>query len=224
MKMQFLLCLLLVCFSCSPTLLGQEDEDLQIRPLDIVELVNGNRFEGRILSERPDGILLEMAGGTATFLRSDIARVLHRNPPEKIYELKVARSLDPESYESQVELGKWCLGPDVNLLELAVGHLEDAIRIDPRNPAPYELLFPIYDARETNEISDEAREKLLLAECDTLLSGVRSSVSIEGIEKRAVTALKQVGHVPTRIVVVNPFTTVLAGFTKGFRIIPVGVE
>ena len=203
MKIQILFYLLLVCFICSPTLRGQEDEDLQIRPLDIVELINGNRFEGRILSERTDGILLEMAGGTATFLRSDIARVLHRNPPEKVYELKVARSLDPESYESQVELGKWCLGPDVNLLELAVGHLEDAIRIEPENPAPYELLFPIYDARETTEISDEAREKLLLGECDTLLSGVRSGVSLEGIEKRAVIALKQVGHLEASVLLLE---------------------
>ena len=80
MRYKMPLFVFLICSLGLPVLFAQDDEDLQIRPLDIVELVNGNRFEGRILSERTDGIQLEMAGGTATFLRADIARVLHRNP------------------------------------------------------------------------------------------------------------------------------------------------
>ncbi|MGE4632643.1 MAG: tetratricopeptide repeat protein [Planctomycetota bacterium] len=203
MRYKMPLFVFLICSLGLPVLFAQDDEDLQIRPLDIVELINGNRFEGRILSERTDGIQLEMAGGTATFLRADIARVLHRNPPEKVYEVKIAKNLDPESYQSQLELGQWCLDPQVNLLELAIGHLQDAVRLSPSSPVPYELLFPIYDVRDTNGLSVEDRERKLLAECDILLTGVRSGVSVEGIEKRAVTVLKQIGHLEASVLLLQ---------------------
>jgi len=194
MKFLISIAVLLLCVVIWPPLTAQDDEAFEIRPFDMVELINGNRFEGRIISERPDGVQLEMVGGTATFLKSDIAKILYRNPPEKVYDLKVAMNLDPDSYESQLELGIWCLEPLVNLPDQAVVHLQDAIRIDPENATPYSLLFAIYDSRDYSDLSSEERENLLLTECEILLSGVRVNVEVQGIRNRTVTALKQAGQ------------------------------
>lgn len=187
----------------SVPVLGQEDVDYQIRPFDQVELANGNIFEGHIISERPDGIQLEMVGGTAIFPKGDIVRVLRKNPPEKVYQLKVSKNLDADSYRSQLELGSWCLQPEVNLRDLAVVHLENAITLDPSKPDPYQSLFSIYDSRDVNSLSPDRREALIHAQCSVLLSGIRSGVTIDGIRERAISSLKEAGQLEAAVMLLE---------------------
>ncbi|MGE4620431.1 MAG: tetratricopeptide repeat protein [Planctomycetota bacterium] len=196
-----LLLLLLVSFS-TVDLPGQDSEDLQIRPVDVVELTNGNKFEGRILSERSNSLQMETTGGTVTLDKADIVRVLYRNPPEKVYQVKLRRELDETSYESQLSLGRWCLDPQVDLPSEAILHLELANRIDPDKESSYSLLFPLYDVRDTSAFTTEELSELLMREMTVLFAGIRvdqrrgdsSFAVLADVKKRASTLLWRMGH------------------------------
>ena len=113
LNMSFRRLLLLICLismvTISVPLYSQNDSnDLEVRPDDIVELSNGNRFVGKIILETNDFIKFETSGGSTTIQRADIVRVFYKNPPEVVYKKRL-QSLDSADYESQLNLADWCL-------------------------------------------------------------------------------------------------------------------
>ncbi|MDE0959322.1 MAG: tetratricopeptide repeat protein [Planctomycetota bacterium] len=190
-------CLLFIAFLLFPraVLEGQTAIDLEIRAYDVIELNNGNQFEGRIIAELSNLIQFETAAGKVTFPLSDVRNIFYRNPPEKVYQTRLQDGFDESSAAEQFEIGRWCLDPAVGLLEQAVNHLEMAVQLDPTSAAPYQLLIPIYqqdDARQFQSTDHEMTADVAMTQ--TLLKGVRANIEIEGLFELTVTQLIQIGE------------------------------
>ena len=185
----------------SSTLTAQvSPDDLEVRPQDVLELTNGNRFVGKILIERDDFIKFETAGGSTTVQRSDIARILYSNPPEAVYEKRL-KAIDRTRYEDQVELANWCLESEINLRNRAIGHFETAVEIDPAQSAAYEKLLPLYIGREFLTTDQEELDANLLRESEILLLGLRSGVDLGGMDLRdgAIRTLIRIGDIEAAV-------------------------
>ena len=189
----------------SSTLTAQvSPDDLEVRPQDVLELTNGNRFVGKILIERDDFIKFETAGGSTTVQRSDIARILYSNPPEAVYEKRL-KAIDRTRYEDQVELANWCLESEINLRNRAIGHFETAVEIDPAQSAAYEKLLPLYIGREFLTTDQEELDANLLRESEILLLGLRSGVDLGGMDLRdgAIRTLIRIGDIEAAVLLLE---------------------
>ena len=185
-----LLLLVLSLWSCSlPVWSG--DDDLEVRRWDRLELVNGKVFEGELVAESPLEITFRQkssddeAGIEFSLPRSDVRRLLRRNPPEAVYKLRL-RNFDPSSFDLQRALGLWC--QEVDLEKNAISHLEDACRLRPQVEEIYDLLIPLYDARAASGIAvfDDR-------EIGTVLEAIRSGIDNPWLRKRAVDGLLSIG-------------------------------
>ena len=187
-----LLSLLLVSWSVGE---AQTAIDLEIRAFDLIELNNGNQFEGKILVELTDLIKFETSAGKVSFKMSEVKSIRYRNPPEKVYQARRMGDFDSTSSESQFEIGQWCLDPGVGLLEQGVSHLEESVRLNPATPAPYLLLFPIYQQTQLRQFNTRDQEMTAAGMMvETLLRGVQAGIELEGLVELAVTQLIQVGE------------------------------
>ena len=199
-------CLLWVSGSTGTKLFAYQaaSDDLEVRPQDVLELANGNRFVGKILLERDDFIKFETAGGSTTVQKSDILRILYSNPPEAVYE-KRRKATDRSSYDGQVSLADWCLEPGIELRQQAIGHLESAVKLEPSRSAAYERLLPLYVSREFLTVSEEDLNRNLLAESEILLLGIRSGVDLGGLDLRdgAIRALIRIGDLEAAVILLE---------------------
>ena len=179
-------------------------DDLEVRPQDVLELTNGNRFVGKIITERDEFIKFETAGGSTTVQRSDIARILYSNPPEAVYEKRL-KAIDRSSYDDQVALANWCLESEINLRNRAISHFETAVQIDPALPAAYEKLLPLYIGREFLTTDPDEQESNLLKESEILLLGVRSGVNLGGLDLRdgAIRTLIRIGDLQAAVILLE---------------------
>ncbi len=202
----FMICLLVFhCFLAQGVQAFQvSSDDLEIRPQDVLELTNGNRFVGKILVERDDFIKFETSGGSTTVQRSDISRILYSNPPEAVYEKRL-KAIDRSLYADQVSLANWCLEPEVNLRDRAIGHFESAVQIDPSLPSAYEKLLPLYIGREFLTTDSDQQERNLLKESEILLLGVRSGVDLGSLDLRdgAIRTLIRIGDIQAAVILLE---------------------
>ena len=67
---------------------AQSAIDLEIRAFDLIELNNGNQFEGTILAELTNLIQFETSAGKVSFKMSEVKSIRYRNPPEKVYQAR----------------------------------------------------------------------------------------------------------------------------------------
>ncbi len=197
--------LLLLLFS--PVLMGQDGIDMEIRAQDIIELNNGNRFEGRILSELNDLIQFETAAGKVSIARGDIRQILYRNPPEKIYEAKLRGDFNSLSHDSHLQVGTWCFQPEVRLLEQGTMHLEKAVSIDPARIGPYPQLIERYAARDLSDVEASDLEQMQIMECQILLAGINAGVPIDNLDELAVAALIRTGDVEAAVLLLQKMSS-----------------
>ncbi len=174
---------------------AQSAIDLEIRAFDLIELTNGNQFEGTILAELTELIQFETSAGKVSFKMSEVKSIRYRNPPEKVYQARRMGDFDVASSESQFEIGQWCLDPGVGLLEQGVSHLEESVRLDPAAPAPYLLLMPIYQQTQLRQFKTRDQEMAAaVMMVETLLRGVQAGIEQDGLVELAVTQLIQIGE------------------------------
>ncbi|MFQ5653356.1 MAG: tetratricopeptide repeat protein [Planctomycetota bacterium] len=174
---------------------GQEpasDPNLEIRPFDRVVLENGNTIEGEIIDENEIRLVILTPSGIQSAHRlEEIRRILRRNPPRKVYDYRRTHGFDATRFEDQLELGEWCAGRDVGLVDEAVHHLEIATRLRPGEAEAYGLLLGgLYDAlpREVRS-SPERRD----AEIGVCLRGMRAGLSDPRLPHRAARILETTG-------------------------------
>ena len=204
-KLSLLLSALLFLASAGPvTVEAQDGDDLEIRALDQIVLTNGNRFEGRILAELDDLIQFETGTGKVAFLRTDVKQILYRNPPEKVYEMRLRRGFDEASFESQFETGRWCCDPAVGLIGKAIQHLEAAVKIDPARRESYLVLLPLYQLNPADDYPDP--QILEVSQCQTVLAAVRARVDIDGIDELAVSSLIRIGELEAAVLLLTELT------------------
>lgn len=176
------------------SLFSQENngEDFEIRRWDRLELVNGKVFEGDLVAENEFQITFRQktsddnSGIEFSMQRSEVKRLLLRNPPEAVYKLRLV-GFDHLSFDSQRSLGLWCI--DALLSKEAIFHLEEACRLKPAAEETYELLLPLYDQRREISGNVEYDDR----EIGTLLVAIRGDVSDPWLRKRAVDGLLSIG-------------------------------
>ncbi|OUU26123.1 MAG: hypothetical protein CBC13_00850 [Planctomycetia bacterium TMED53] len=196
-----------VCFSlslCGAANAQGAADDLEVRPQDILELTNGNRFIGKIIIERDDFIKFETAGGSTTVQKSDISRILYSNPPEAVYEKRL-KLIEANSYDDQIELSDWCMEPRIELRSRAISHLESAVNLDASLSAAFERLLPLYINREFLTTDESERDRNLLAESEVLLRGIRAGVDLAGFDLRdsAVRSLIRIGDLDAAVILLE---------------------
>jgi len=185
----------------APLLAQSEEEDLQVRPHDIVELANGQRLEGEVVSERGDVVVFRQVGGIQSDLaRANIRRILPRNPPEKVYATRRARGFDPKNLEHQLALSRWCLEPGVELTASAILHLEEAALLDPGRRETYEALLPLYRARTPASAGSAESDR----EIATCLLGVGAGVDLPLLGAHAARLLVALGDTRAAILLLEP--------------------
>lgn len=198
--------LMLMTFGMETNLFAYQaaSDDLEVRPQDVLELTNGNRFIGKILIERDDFIKFETAGGSTTVQKSDIVRILYSNPPEVVYE-KRRKASDRASYDDQISLADWCLEPGIELRNQAIGHLESAVKLEASRTDAYERLLPLYISREFLTVSEEELNRNLLEESEILLLGIRSGVDLGGMDLRdgAIRSLIRIGDLDAAVILLE---------------------
>ncbi|NCF56848.1 MAG: tetratricopeptide repeat protein [Planctomycetia bacterium] len=209
LNMSFSRFLLLICWvsmmTVSMPLYSQNDSnDLEVRPDDIIELSNGNRFVGEIILETNDFVKFETSGGSTKIQRADIVRIFYKNTPEVVYKKRL-RSLDATDYESQVNLADWCLESGINLRDSAITHLQAAVYLNAAKTDALERLVPLYISREFLTVNSDSREVNLREECEILLRGIRAGVQIDGLDIRdnAIRSLIRVGDIQAAVLILE---------------------
>jgi len=179
-------------------------EDLEVRPHDVLELANGNRFVGKIILEREDFVKFETAGGSTTVQKSNIVRILYSNPPEAVYEKRL-KKIEQTNYDDQMELADWCLDSEINLRSMAIVHLESAVMLDPGKPDAFERLLPLYIGREFTTTDEDQRDRNLLRESEILLIGIRAGVNRAGLDLRdsAIRSLIRIGDLEAAVILLE---------------------
>jgi hypothetical protein len=111
-----------------------------VRPVraDIIELDDGRKIEGEILSETDDEVEIKIPYGATKFPRSRIVKITKKASPEQEFRDRRAK-LDAKDVKGRIELARWVLEhhfPREKAAELSV----EAWRIEPGNDGSIELL------------------------------------------------------------------------------------
>lgn len=97
---------------------------------DEIVLKDGRRFTGEIVRETDESVSIKTVGGTLDFRKAQVARVIWRTEPAKLYEQK-RRALSNKSTTARLELARWCIAQDLN--EEARRELEQVLLLEAQN-------------------------------------------------------------------------------------------
>jgi hypothetical protein len=107
---------------------------------DVLELTNGGRVEGRIVTDAAQDktmYVIELsAGGRLTIPRSEVARIDSTSEVEREY-AELARS-SPDTVQAHWKLADWCR--DHKLRDLSQQHLARSLELDPNHAQARSLL------------------------------------------------------------------------------------
>jgi len=104
---------------------------------DEVILRDGRKFTGEIVRETDESVSIKTVGGTLTFARGEIARVVWKEDPKKVYRQK-AKALSDKEINARLELARWCMA---HRLEAEAGReVQQVLFVDPENATAQELL------------------------------------------------------------------------------------
>lgn len=93
---------------------------------DVIELVNGDKIEGKIIEETDAGVKIETKYGAITLSRRQIRRIIKETEAHKEYKEK-AKAVAGD----HVKLAKWC--EEQGMEEEAKKHYKMALEFDPDN-------------------------------------------------------------------------------------------
>ena len=159
------------------------DDLIRVRQLDRVRLATGKDVDGRILNrgelEGQDVRVRTTRTVVITFPWADVESIVHRRSAEEAYSnyrdwLKDVRERKRRA-RAELECGRWCFYPmpetdgEPPKLEAAMGHFENAVRLDPELDEAYGYLLVLYRrsqplAESTVSELDREIETYLLAE------------------------------------------------------------
>lgn len=194
-----------VAFTATPAAAAaqssEEEIELQVRANDIVELANGQKLEGEVVSEKTDEIVFRQIGGIqSTLPRANIRRILPRNPPEKVYSVRVAKHFDATRLDDQLALSRWCLEPGIGLGAQGILHLEEAALLAPERGETYAALLPLYRGRTPGGSSTEIHDR----ELATCLLGIEAGVAMADLSMHAARLLVALGDPRGAILLLEP--------------------
>jgi tetratricopeptide (TPR) repeat protein len=107
---------------------------------DEVILKDGRKFAGEVLKETDEAVIIKTVGGTLEFKRVEVAQVIWKTDPRKLYEQRAA-ALNAKSVNARLELARWCLAQ--GLPEEARKELEQVLLLAPQNYDAQTLLGQI---------------------------------------------------------------------------------
>ncbi|HUU43665.1 MAG TPA: vWA domain-containing protein [Planctomycetota bacterium] len=104
---------------------------------DELILKDGRKFTGEVLRLTPGTVHIRTVGGILVFDRDEVARIIEKEDPKKIYRQKLA-ALKDKAVVDRLELARWCLAHELE--DEARLQLEQLLLDDPDNADAQALL------------------------------------------------------------------------------------
>jgi hypothetical protein len=110
---------------------------LSVARADTIYLKNGKQFEGKVVLQGDQVVLVSENGSRVFFPRDRVERVERGPAPWEVYARKFA-SLRKDDPQAQFQLAKWCRSK--RLRKRAARHLQATVRLNPDHAEARELL------------------------------------------------------------------------------------